>query len=280
MLGFLATTTTPTPLGRSASSCRGGGGGATIGQLAPPQTSRRRRRRATTPTLAAAATERPAASVSRRHAIITTITTSTATLLLPTPHTHARTAPGDWSSPGLASRPEDDEQGPLFTKTPGGARLQVVDAGSRGQPIDPPPLGEDGAVRPGDRVELDYTLRRQNGYFIYGTVEGVSFQPRDVPTGVVEIAVGGACGGIGERDGPGGAPAVIRGLEEALVGLREGARFRVLVPPGLGYTDGGAGGLGPLPPTFATKRQLLNHVREPLLFEVEVLKVKKAAAAR
>jgi FKBP-type peptidyl-prolyl cis-trans isomerase len=176
----------------------------------------------------------------------------------------ARAAPGD-----------DDARGPVSTKTPSGARLQVIEPGTRGEPIAAPPLGADGAVAPGDRVEIDYTLRRFNGYFIYGNVEGVSFQPRDVPTGVVEIAMGGACGGVGGADGAGGAPAVIRGLEEALVGLREGARFRVLVPPELGYTDGGAGGLGPLPPTFATKRQLLNHAREPLLFEVEVLKVKK-----
>jgi hypothetical protein len=190
---------------------------------------------------------------------------------------HARTAAGDWSSPGLASNPEDDA-GPPFTKTPSGALLQVFEPGNRGDAIAAPELGPDGAVVPGDRLECSYTLRRQNGYFIYSNVEGVSFQPRDVPTGEIELAMGGRCGGVGGADGPGSAPAVIRGLEEALVGLRAGARFRVLVPPALGYTDGGAGALGPLPPTFATKRQLLNHAKEPLLFEVEVLKVKKQRA--
>jgi hypothetical protein len=29
----------------------------------------------------------------------------------------------------------------------------------------------------------------------------------------------------------------------------------------------------PQPPTFATKRQLVNHCREPLLFEVALLRV-------
>jgi len=178
----------------------------------------------------------------------------------------AAAAPAGGAPPGPGPRPEDAGGAATFATTSSGARLQVVDRGARGD-----------AVHPGDRVEVDYSLRRQNGYFIYSTVEGVSFQPRDVPTGVVELTMGGGAGGVGGAGGPGAAPAVIRGLEEALVGLRAGARVRVLVPPEVGYSDGGAGALGPLPPTFATRRQLLNHVREPLLFEVEVLKVKKGA---
>lgn len=31
------------------------------------------------------------------------------------------------------------------------------------------------------------TRRRANGYFIYGTVDGVSFQPKDVPVGPVRL---------------------------------------------------------------------------------------------
>ena len=41
--------------------------------------------------------------------------------------------------------------------------------------------GSAGAAN-GDIVVLNYVLRRANGYFIYSTVEGISFQPRDVPT--------------------------------------------------------------------------------------------------
>ena len=33
------------------------------------------------------------------------------------------------------------------------------------------------------------TCRRSNGYFIYATVEGVSFQPRDVPIGPLEVSL-------------------------------------------------------------------------------------------
>ena len=43
------------------------------------------------------------------------------------------------------------------------------------------------AAAPGDSVLVDYVLRRANGYFIYGSVEGVSFQPRDVPVGPVAL---------------------------------------------------------------------------------------------
>lgn len=50
-----------------------------------------------------------------------------------------------------------------------------------------------------------------------------------------------------------------------------GSKFRALVPPELGY----AAFPEALPqmPTYATQRQLENHRREPLLFEVALLRV-------
>ena len=45
----------------------------------------------------------------------------------------------------------------------------------------------------------------------------------------------------------------------------------MLVPPDVGYLAGS--GLLPTMPTFATKRQLENHKREPLVFEVELVNV-------
>jgi hypothetical protein len=45
------------------------------------------------------------------------------------------------------------------------------------------------AAQSGDRLLIDYVLRRANGYFIYSTVEGVSFQPADVPVGPVEVVL-------------------------------------------------------------------------------------------
>ena len=84
------------------------------------------------------------------------------------------------------------------------------------------------------------------------------------------------------------AASLIPGLAEALVGMRRGGKRRVLVPPEQGYaaaaasTGNGGGAAGgslscgqwePQPPTFATQRQLQNHCTEPLLFEVEMLRI-------
>ena len=39
------------------------------------------------------------------------------------------------------------------------------------------------------RLSSAQVLRRSNGYFIYSTVEGVSYQPRSVPTGPYSFCV-------------------------------------------------------------------------------------------
>ena len=89
----------------------------------------------------------------------------------------------------------------------------------------------------GDAVDVDYVLRRANGYFIYANVQGVSFQPADVPAEPFLFTVGD--------------PAVLPGLSDAVRGMRPGGKRRALVPPPAGY-GGHPGGL-PQPPTFATK---------------------------
>ena len=93
------------------------------------------------------------------------------------PPASAKSESGDWSSPGLATPVDPDA--PKFTRTASGVRYQEVALGSG-------PIAE-----PGDSVLFDYVLRRSNGYFIYGTLEGVSFQPRDVPVGPVSFKLGG-----------------------------------------------------------------------------------------
>ncbi|KAG2441109.1 hypothetical protein HXX76_003961 [Chlamydomonas incerta] len=150
--------------------------------------------------------------------------------------------PGDWSSPGLGA--PVDPNAPKFVKLPSGVRYQELN------------LGSGAAAGAGDVVLFDYVLRRSNGYFIYGTIEGISFQPRDVPTAPVNAKLG--------------AGELIPGLEEVLAGMAPGSKRRALIPPELGYVGGGE---GPQPPTFATKRQLETHRREPLLFEVQMLRV-------
>lgn len=93
------------------------------------------------------------------------------------------------------------------------------------------------AAADGDTLDVDFVLRRANGYFIYANVEGVSFQPADVPTGPFLFKLGD--------------PAVLPGFSDAVRGMRPGGRRRALVPPAAGY-KAFPGGL-PQAPTFATK---------------------------
>lgn len=90
------------------------------------------------------------------------------------------------------------------------------------------------------------------------TVEGVSFQPRDLPIGPVNFQLGQG--------------KLIDGLDTALQGTMPGAKLRILVPSNVGYLSEA---LEPSPPGFAAKRQLINHKNEPFLFEVQVRKVIK-----
>lgn len=71
---------------------------------------------------------------------------------------------------------------------------------------------------------------------------------------------------------------IIPGLEEVLAGMKPGGKRRALIPPALGYVSN-PNNAQPQPPTFATKRQLLNHANEPLLFEIQLLKIKDSAAS-
>mmetsp|Transcript_3436 Transcript_3436/g.14016 ORF Transcript_3436/g.14016 Transcript_3436/m.14016 type:complete len:295 (-) Transcript_3436:1794-2678(-) len=71
----------------------------------------------------------------------------------------------------------------------------------------------------------------------------------------------------------GDSDAVPRAVAPALVGMREGGRRRVLVPPQLGWTSDA---VRPRPGTFGAGRRLENHKEEPLLFEAELTRVRKS----
>lgn len=72
---------------------------------------------------------------------------------------------------------------------------------------------------------------------------------------------------LGESD------SVPRAVAPALVGMREGGRRRVLVPPQLGWTGDT---VLPKPGTFGAGRRLENHRSEPLLFEADLVRIRKS----
>uniref|UniRef100_A0A0D9VDE6 peptidylprolyl isomerase n=1 Tax=Leersia perrieri TaxID=77586 RepID=A0A0D9VDE6_9ORYZ len=63
---------------------------------------------------------------------------------------------------------------------------------------------------------------------------------------------------------------MIRGLKDVIIGMKAGGKRRALIPPQVGYTDEN---LQPIPEEFGPRRSLLSHAKEPLVFEVQLLKV-------
>ena len=63
---------------------------------------------------------------------------------------------------------------------------------------------------------------------------------------------------------------VIQGLEEVVAGMRVGGKRRAIIPPEAGYVNPDSD--APQLPTFSAMRQVLNHAKEPLLFEIQLLR--------
>ncbi|KAI3673896.1 hypothetical protein L6452_40026 [Arctium lappa] len=127
-------------------------------------------------------------------------------------------------------------------------RTEKLDSGVRIQDIVD---GEGREAREGDLVEVNYVCRRANGYFVHSTVDQFSGEssPVILPLNEKEI---------------------IKGLKEVIIGMKVGGKRRALIPPSVGYVDQN---LGPIPDEFGPRRSLLSHVKEPLIFEVQLLKV-------
>jgi len=124
-------------------------------------------------------------------------------------------------------------------KTPSGVKIEDIVEGD-GLP-----------AREGDMVELNYVCRRSNGYFVYSTVDQLNGENRPVILSLSD-------------------KQIISGLKEVLVGMKAGGKRRAFIPPNVGYTSEN---LEPQPPEFGPRRSLLSHMKEPLVFEVQVLKV-------
>ncbi|XP_051194326.1 peptidyl-prolyl cis-trans isomerase FKBP16-1, chloroplastic isoform X2 [Lolium perenne] len=111
--------------------------------------------------------------------------------------------------------------------------------------------GEGPEAREGNLVQFNYVCRRANGYFVHSTVNQFSGESKPVTL-------------------PLDGQEMIRGLKEVLIGMRAGGKRRALIPPEVGYIDES---LQPVPEEFGPRRSLLSHAKEPLVFEVQLLKV-------
>ncbi|XP_022976011.1 peptidyl-prolyl cis-trans isomerase FKBP16-1, chloroplastic isoform X1 [Cucurbita maxima] len=127
-------------------------------------------------------------------------------------------------------------------------RTLKLDSGVRIQEV----FEGDGAeAHEGDLVEFNYVCRRSNGYFVHSTVDQFSGESTPVILPLKENQI-------------------IEGLKEVLVGMRVGGKRRALIPPSMGYINEN---LNPIPEEFGPRRSLLSHRNEPLIFEVQLLKV-------
>ncbi|KAI8553057.1 hypothetical protein RHMOL_Rhmol06G0315400 [Rhododendron molle] len=111
--------------------------------------------------------------------------------------------------------------------------------------------GEGPEAREGNLVEVNYVCRRSNGYFVHSTVDQFSGESSPVLLALDE-------------------KQIIKGLMEVLVGMKVGGKRRALIPPSAGYINEY---LQPVPEEFGPRRSLFSHANEPLVFEVQLLKV-------
>ncbi|KAJ8556032.1 hypothetical protein K7X08_022790 [Anisodus acutangulus] len=127
-------------------------------------------------------------------------------------------------------------------------RTLKLDSGVRIQDV---VEGEGPEAREGDIVEINYVCRRSNGYFVHSTVDQFSGESAPVILPLDD-------------------KQIIEGLKEVLIGMKPGGKRRALIPPSVGYINEN---LQPVPEEFGPRRSLMSHLKEPLIFEVQLLKV-------
>ncbi|KAL3943631.1 MAG: hypothetical protein SGBAC_002299 [Bacillariaceae sp.] len=153
---------------------------------------------------------------------------------------------------GTAALGDQDDQAPVpreaYKKLPSG----VIYADLR------PGNGE--LIKEGSRVNLQWVLRKSNGYFVDSSEVNGS-----VP---FIFTVGGG--------------DAIKGVDEGMRGMKAGGVRRLLIPPSLAYADGLEDGKpGPLPVGFGPRQQMrrVQNVRqdvpgEYIYLEVQVTRVR------
>lgn len=154
-------------------------------------------------------------------------------------------APASLDDPALQGLDQTDAMVPArFRDVGDGLLVQEI---TSGRPDAAP-------VEPNSRVSVKYVMRRSNGYYIDASYGFDRFENYTCQ--------------LGSR-------AVIPGFERAIIGMRPGARRRFVVPPSLGYSQSGTnkGSPGPIPPDWGARRSLASHANEPIIFEVQLVKI-------
>lgn len=131
---------------------------------------------------------------------------------------------------GTAALADMDDMAPVpreaYKKLPSG----VIIADLR------PGKSEDGVVKSGSRVNLQWVLRKSNGYFVDSS----------------QVAYGGVPFIFTVGDG-----TAIAGVDEGVQGMASGGVRRLLIPPRLAYVDGLEDGKpGPMPVGFGPRQQM------------------------
>jgi len=117
------------------------------------------------------------------------------------------------------------------------------------------------AVTSGSRVNMQWVLRKSNGYFVDSS---------EVQDGVPFIFT------VGDKNG------AIAGVDEGVRGMKVGGARRILIPPSLAYVDGlDDGKPGPMPAGYGPRQQMrrVQSVRkdvpgEYIYLEVQVTRVR------
>uniref|UniRef100_A0A803LQ97 peptidylprolyl isomerase n=1 Tax=Chenopodium quinoa TaxID=63459 RepID=A0A803LQ97_CHEQI len=136
-------------------------------------------------------------------------------------------------------------------KLPSGVRVQGIFVIGHHSLLQDIVDGEGPAAEEGDVVAFNYVCRRSNGYFVYSTVD--QFTGEAMPVTLT----------LDEKQ-------IIKGLKDVLIGMKVGGKRRALIPPSTGYVNES---LKPIPEEFGPRRSLLSHANEPLIFEVQLLKI-------
>jgi len=124
--------------------------------------------------------------------------------------------------------------------------------------------GNGETVKEGSKVNLQWVLRRSNGYFVDSSA---------VSDSVPFIFT------VGCKDN---GDAAIEGLDEGIRGMKSGGTRRILIPPRLAWIGGIADGKpGPLPAGFGPRQQMRRVMEtridvpgEYIFLEVKVTKVR------